>query len=721
MLMILCRRLVWLVLLLAIPTIAKAQMLQPRIQSVFPAGGQLGRSVGIELGGTDLDGADQLWFDHPGLSAEPIDGNRFRVAIDGATPVGQHDIRAVGRFGISNPRTFVVGSLPESIESEPNDTPDQATTIEFNSVVNGRSNPSPDVDYFAFEGQPGQRMICELAGVSIESRMDGWMTLLDPDGKEIAVSRNETAVDSILDATLEVTGTYRLRVQDLTYSGSNDHGYRLTIHDRPRLDSILPSAITPGASTTLTLFGRNLGEAAEVSGLMGGQPVEQLEVLYQVPRLEEGSIGARAEYLAGPAASRHGVEYRLQTDRGETNSIFLGLANDPVLAECEPNDDPATAQEISVPCEVTGTFGQAGDLDRFRFEAKRGEVYWIEIMSERLGSPADPNLLLQELTDDRSLKDLASSDDLPDPRGFPVSTATVDAALRWQAPADGSYFITVSDLYGLQRGDVRFRYHLQVRFPRPDFELYATPIGTAAQPLGLSLRSGGRTLAYALVKRRDGFQGSVRVEATECPPGVIVAPAIIAPGQFQAPIVISAPPGTEQVLGTIKLVGREVSQEGAEVEKPGQPAIPISDVWAGNTDRNNPYTLARATRGLAVAVLSEAAPLSLSVTPQAVEVARGGSIELSVQIDRAMGFEAAVEAVATDLPQDVPEAKVSLEKDASAATLTLQVPDKVEPGVYTILLRGTAPYVFRRNPGDEKDTELNLVEPSNPITLTILD
>lgn len=721
------RRLIALALFLLMVQTARAQWPQPRLQSIFPAGGQIGQSVEIELGGTDLDVAERLWFDHPGLSAEHLEGNRFRVAIHEDIPIGQYDLRVVGRFGISNPRTFVIEVHPETSEVEPNDAPEQATTIAINSVVNGRSNQTPDVDYFAFEGRAGQRVLIDLAGVRIESRIDGWLRLFDPTGREIAVSQDEATLDPFLDVTLPIDGLYRLCVQDLVYAGSAEHGYRLTVHDGPHLDSVLPSVVAPGEEVTLTLHGRNIGGVLVADCLAGGHPLERVEVPFRAPRREDLNSGAGSDYLAGPAATRMGVEYRYRTDRGESNPIFIAVAEDPVVVEIEPNNNPVTAQVVPIPCVVSGTFGAAGDLDRYQFEAKRGQVYWIEVRAESLGSPADPNLIVQQVAENGQVKDLASMDDVPDPRGFPVSTTTVDPLLRWQAPADGTYLVAVSDLYGTQRGDVRFRYTLQIRPQRPDFTLLVVPIGVAAQPLGLSLRAGSRTLATALVKRRDGFQGPVRVEAVASPPGVTVTPTVIAEGQFQAPIVIEAALNAGGVVGTIELVGQPVLSEPTDPEagpdgqgaEPARPVIPITDVWTGNTDRNNPYTLSRVTRGLAVSVIPETPPLRLDVTPDLAEVTRGSQVEFSVHVDRVEGFEAPVEIVATDLPQDVPEAKVTVDKDNMSATLTLTVPDKVAPGVYTILLRGTAPYSFKRNPGDEKETQVNLVEPSNAITLII--
>src|SRR5262245_31862371 len=45
---------------------------QPRLQTVFPAGGKVGTNLEVTFVGTDLDEPEALLFSHPGLKAEPI-------------------------------------------------------------------------------------------------------------------------------------------------------------------------------------------------------------------------------------------------------------------------------------------------------------------------------------------------------------------------------------------------------------------------------------------------------------------------------------------------------------------------------------------------------------------------------------------------------------------------------------------------------------------------
>ena len=85
-------------------------------------------------------------------------------------------MRVAGRFGISNPRSFEVGTRKETQEVEPNDVLAQATPVELSTVVNARSNKQADVDMYKFQGRKGQRVIVECRAVGnrfAHARHDG--------------------------------------------------------------------------------------------------------------------------------------------------------------------------------------------------------------------------------------------------------------------------------------------------------------------------------------------------------------------------------------------------------------------------------------------------------------------------------------------------------------------------------------------------------------------
>ena len=57
--------------------------------------------------------------------------------------------------------------------------------------------------------------------------------------------------------------------------------------------------------------------------------------------------------------------------------------------------NPPRRRRSRAPCEIAGQFFPAGDVDCFTFDAKKGDVFWIEVFSQRLGLPTNPFLLVQ--------------------------------------------------------------------------------------------------------------------------------------------------------------------------------------------------------------------------------------------------------------------------------------------------------------------------------------
>jgi hypothetical protein len=626
----------------------------------LPRRGRAGDSVEVALGGTDLEGVDGLWFDHPGLRGFHLKGPTFKVAIAPGTPAGPHDVRVVGPLGVSNPRTFVVGDRPEAREVEPNNLPEQAGPIAPNSVVNGRMDAAADVDCFAFDGRKGGRVFLEVAGARIESRIDASLQVLGPDGRVVADDHDGFGLDPFVDVTLPADGRYVVRLSDLIYAGSAEHGYRLTLHDGPHLDAILPTAAAPGVATAFTLLGRNLGGEPAPGLTVDGLPLERKAVtLTPPPSLEPDPAAPALDLLLSPAAGRRGFEFRLPGPSGTSNPVFIAEALDPVVPEREPNDE-AHAQEVPVPCDVSGTFGAPGDRDVYRFRGRKGDVWWVEASAERLGSPADPSFVLQKVVAAAAPQDLAAGDDLPDAgtaARFPL--ATVDAALRWQVPEDGVYQVVVNDLYGSQRGDPRLTYRLNIRPERPDFRLFVVPNGPGA-PEALTVRAGGRAAAYVLAQRLDGLAGPIRVEARALPAGVACEPVVIGPGQVLAPLVFRAADDAKPEVGVATLVGRALAPDRKEVlsyvpgtvlrpeaEHPALGGVPIWPAAAGAGAGAG--GLVRATRGFVLAV-REAAPFALDVSPATAVVGPGASLELAVSVVRRPGFAEAVAVAAGDLP-----------------------------------------------------------------------
>ncbi len=93
----------------------------PFVTSIFPLGGRVGEPVTIEMNGWNLEKTT--------LAPPPKD----------ATP-GHHLIAATDGKLVSNDVPFALDTLPECLDTEPNDEPSKAQQVTLPIIVNGRAD-----------------------------------------------------------------------------------------------------------------------------------------------------------------------------------------------------------------------------------------------------------------------------------------------------------------------------------------------------------------------------------------------------------------------------------------------------------------------------------------------------------------------------------------------------------------------------------------------------
>ena len=86
----------------------------------------------------------------------------------------------------------------------------------------------------------------------------------------------------------------------------------------------------------------------------------------------------------------------------------------------------------------------------------------------------------------------------------------VDSQLLFTAPAEGDYLVRLTDVRGFGGSD--FHYTLTARDQRPDFKTSIGGGGPKVSP------GSGREVTFS-VERYEGFEGAVRVDLGNLPPG----------------------------------------------------------------------------------------------------------------------------------------------------------------------------------------------------------
>lgn len=705
---------------------AWAELPVARLYSVFPPGAKQGTTVDVTITGDDLEKAAQLQFSIPGITAvqktqppalgqegpQPV-ANQFTLTIPADAPLGICEVRAIGKYGISNPRSFVISSQEELVETEPNDTLQQATAVPLGAMVNGRSNGGGDQDYYKITAMAGQRILADCWAYRIDSRMDPSLVVFDAAGKELGRSRDVERRDPLLDFTAPADGDYFIEVHDFLYAGNNEYFYRLAVGSDPHLDFAMPPAGLPGSTGKYTLYGRNLP---------GGQPTDlvtadgkKLDSLVVDITLPGGDAVKQLDFAAviEPEESAvDGFTYRLPGPNGPSNGLLIGYATAPVANEQEPNDEPAKAQPLQQNTEVAATFGPQPDRDWYTFEAKQGDVLWIEVISQRLGLPTDPALVIQQVISGEKgeeLKEIAAVDDFLDNpegqtrRGMAIyDMKTDDPATRFVAPADGTYRIQVQNLASYAAVDPGLQYRLAIRPEQPDFRLVAKPRllpfnnnaqqnpPTVWSPL---LRRGGTEVIDVLVFRRDGFGGPVEITVTGLPPGVTAAPITVGPGQEVGELVLTAAEDAPAGHSLLTVTGK-ATIAGSEVTHPARHA---TMVWGGALNSVTPR--ARLARTLAVAVTdAETAPYVASADGAAIETVKAAKVQIPVKLTRRGEFKGVVTLTPFPLPPGVKPPSLELKPEAAEGSLELALGANTPPGTYSMMLTAVSAVSYARNP-----------------------
>jgi hypothetical protein len=689
-----------------------AQLPVPRLNAIFPCGARQGATVECVVTGADLNGATGLYFSHPGITAEPAGAGKFTVTVGKAVPLGPHDVRVVAPLGVSNFRTFVVGDWPEALEKEPNDELAQAQRVGLPVVVNGRIDKPADVDHYAFAAKKGQRVLINCWAWRIDSPLDATLMVYDSKGKELAYNGDTYGKDPFIDFTAPADGEYVVKVWDFVYGGSADHVYRLHIGSLPHLDAAVPAAAAPGKKTLVTFYGRNLpgGKPAPAGMKIQGRPLEVITREIEGPAETKAEALRAGEAIRPPRAALEGIDYRLSTPDGSSNPLFLGLATEPILVEREPNNDVKSAQEVPIGCDLTGTLAPAGDLDYYRFAARKGEKVVVEVIGERQSGLVDPFLAAF----DSKGKRLAALDDTGANIGqLRFTTTTRDPRWDFTAPAAGNYLVCVRDLYHQQRGEPHFIYRLIVRRPQPDFRLVVVPAHDV-QPDATVVGRGSKQRMDVLAFRKDGFDGPIRVEASGLPTGVTCPTVVIGPGKTSAPLVFEATKdapaghGEIQVIGSSRIDGHEVVHRA----RGGGLTWPTV----------NTPGIARMAHSIVLSV-RDAAPFSVSVEPTRATAAPGSKVVLKARIRRAADWSGPVQLSGFDLPNGAAVGLVTAGKDAAEARLELTLPARMRPGTYTFAINGAGQvprdYAQKRPAKKPGNGNVRAVYPSEAVTVTV--
>jgi hypothetical protein len=216
---------------------------------------------------------------------------------------------------------------------------------------------------------------------------------------------------------------------------------------KPEIKGASLLGVLPGRSATVTLFGEKL--APKTVTFPKGPLTAKLAGEVQPTEGDDKKRGAQkvAVEVAVPADCPPDVYEMVLLHEGDVKAAAPLAVFAPAAAEAEVKRPCATfaeAMPVAPDPSLAITGALAGDTaDRFRFAARRGEIWEITVLAGRAGSALDPILRLR---DARHVSvALAAGNDKKDRR------------ITFPAPADGVYYVELSDAEGRNGPHLMYR------------------------------------------------------------------------------------------------------------------------------------------------------------------------------------------------------------------------------------------------------------------------
>lgn len=427
---------------------------------IFPAGGEQGSSVDIEIGGLNISGATTVDVSGEGVTAEIIplkekkavnkklgdqsapqlaDRIGVRVNISSDAECGLRNLRLQSPNGVSNQLSFEVSSYPNFVEVGESSLKEPNIVKSIPSTLCGQVTPG-GVDYFMFKAQKGDKIVAEVKGrifiPYIADAVPGWFQpvakIFDSKGREVAYSDDyKNSPDPVIFFDIPESGEYTIAIHDAIFRGREDFNYRIQLGVIPFIESVFPLTARIGKSSKLEVSGVNLNrDFVEVNPKEAG--INWIN-----------SIGKNGK-------SSNKVAYWALGQNDKFSSY--------------PNEDFIFKAKTT----IFDTIDKPYSVKRYSLNLVKGETITLEAYSKRLGMTTDLSLALIS----ESGEELAHSDDNED-LSQGLITFHSDPEITFTAKDKGVYFLEVKELLG--RSGKESGYVLQRGVAKAPYKAFVTP------------------------------------------------------------------------------------------------------------------------------------------------------------------------------------------------------------------------------------------------------
>ena len=625
---------------------------------IYPAGGEQGTTVTIEIGGLNIKNATEVLISGDGINKAvivPLEekaGNKKRfnkskltdqsspqledriavqVSIDQDAMPGLRDLRLKSAGGISNKLPFEVGQYPNITETKGSTAAQPNLVKTLPATLCGQIMPG-EIDYYTFEAAKGTQLVAAAKGRTlvpyIADAVPGWfqpvMRITDSKGREVGFCDDyRNNVDPVIITTIPETGSYTLTIHDAIFRGREDFNYRIELGEIPYLEYAYPVVGKTGKKTKVNLVGVNL---------------QQNSLIFKPSREGRNELKAAGEtnYISNPVT-------------------FLGVDKNSYL-----NTSPKEKAELTNGTALFDSVRSPREIKTYPVYALKNENIVIEIMARRLGSMMDPKIKLK----DAAGNILVEVDDIEDAMQG-LMTHHADPLIQFRAKTEGYYYAEVEDLTGNSGPD--YFYMIERKENIPTFEVFVTPAS-------LTLPKGGTGVFHLDLISKEKFIPELEFTVKGLPKGYSISNLRSQAGSKSWDISVTAPEDAKEkqlsleVIATAKLKGKDAG------------TISQTAVAADNMMQAFYYTHHIPAAGF-VADLTEPAPFSLQLSAemerhpdQSIMIQPSDSVvPIQLKIIRKEGFTEPVEIALNKKLRQLTIDPVSFLPGESEKTIYLKV------------------------------------------------
>lgn len=505
-------------LLLIASTTAHGQPVPTKLPDsvhIFPAGAQRGTAVDVHVGLEQAPPNTEFFIRGNGvtgdsvLSTEVFDrGNpsprrapnevpinyprqwKAQVTVAADAPTGTaywNTFCASG--GSTGSLPFIVGDLPELIESEPNSDVSRAETTELPMTVNGQIHGERDLDYYKFNLDAGDVVYCDIYARRLGSKLEPTVSIVDSNGQSLPIQEDMLGDDPLIAFKATESGDYYLQIGNVSYHGTPSHVYRATITKNPVITYAYPIGAAAGETTKISFYSMN-GTG------------QLLELVRDVTIPDDAS----GTYQYSDEALANNVPLRI-TPSGQTQiTTFLHR------------------QQPEIPIKVGETAnGQLPPFGKDIFALEITEAGSVELSVTAPRMTSAMGLVIMSITD-------------PDGKVVgrnPITTTSQDRkAYDSISTKPGTYIVEIKSIGGINSDHRVSGYQFDVHNSQPQFEL------TAGADC-LSVTQGDVLEIPIKLKRLGGFNGPVTIAVDGLPENIVIEGNTIEQGKHDTKLKLT--------------------------------------------------------------------------------------------------------------------------------------------------------------------------------------